>query len=607
MHRFSARVALIGGPLALAVAVVVLLSSVLGGDSGALAAGSTPTNTPLPTLPGGTPGPTPTPKSTNQAGNVTGVYDIIVDGGDPAVDLFHCIAFIAHDGSNDDVKIGAQCNDNTGLAGDADAEPLNDATGEGPDFIGPTAVVGPPPPPPYNTAAPFKGSGGYDTGTDTITISACISEIGGLLGPNIIATLTASNATSDLSTTGKLTASVVIHGNQSDADCEAGTPAGTPPDPLAATLYPAYDDARCPSNNCTQSPWRASPLAGGSATDWDGDACTDKAELDKTDGTKCGDDPWNPNDTNLASIDVAGDYTLIATAADEDDTNGPAAGGHVPGLYYTCVANIAQSGKNLTARLSCYIDSPVFVINPQAVASPNQNATLCPPAPADYCGDGSPGSPPPGITVGGGSVRNFGDVDTAIPVFTGMVDNGKNAIIIAGCFADLDGFSGLGNVYATATVDLHTGHGWVLIHQGITSMADCNDGPPFADGIEGYVPIDLVRQTKDAVKRDSDSDRCADRKELANNQATGGLRDPSNHYDYFNPSKDGLNRVDDILAVVNQYFMDDPIGMPDLKSQTDRTALTGGNPWNLGPPNGQQRVDDILASVKQYFHDCNLT
>jgi hypothetical protein len=84
----------------------------------------------------------------------------------------------------------------------------------------------------------------------------------------------------------------------------------------------------------------------------------------------------------------------------------------------------------------------------------------------------------------------------------------------------------------------------------------------------------------------------------------GGLRDPFNPYDYFNPTKDGLNRVDDILAVVGQYFIDDPVGMPDLTSQTDRTALTGGNAWNLGPPNGQQRVDDILAVIKQYFHDC---
>ena len=126
-------------------------------------------------------------------------------------------------------------------------------------------------------------------------------------------------------------------------------------------------------------------------------------------------------------------------------------------------------------------------------------------------------------------------------------------------------------------------------------------------GSEVYVPIDMVRQTKDAVKRDSDSDGCADRKELSDTATAGGLRDPSNHYDYFEPTQNGQVRVNDILAVVSQYFIDDPAGSPDMKSLTDRTAITGGNPWNLGPPNGQQRVDDILAVVKQYFHDCNLT
>jgi hypothetical protein len=49
--------------------------------------------------------------------------------------------------------------------------------------------------------------------------------------------------------------------------------------------------------------------------------------------------------------------------------------------------------------------------------------------------------------------------------------------------------------------------------------------------------------------------------------------------------------VDDILAVVNQYFMDDPPGVPDMRSNTDRTAIIGGNPQNLGPPDGKQRVD----------------
>jgi hypothetical protein len=91
--------------------------------------------------------------------------------------------------------------------------------------------------------------------------------------------------------------------------------------------------------------------------------------------------------------------------------------------------------------------------------------------------------------------------------------------------------------------------------------------------------------------------------ELTDNQQQGGLRDPYNPWDYMNPTADGQNRVDDILATVNAYFCDEG-SCVDYTTHTDRTSLVGSNPWNLGPPNGQQRVDDILAAVKSYFHDC---
>jgi len=594
MQRISARVALAGGLLFAVAAFAVLLMSVVGGNSGVSAAGPTPTNTP---------GPAPTPKSTDHTGEVDGIFDIVVDTDLPAVDLFHCISYLAHDGTTDDIKVAVQCHDNTGAAGDPNAEPLNDAPGEGPS--GDLGGVGPPPPPPYNATAPSKGVGTFNPGTDDFTLEACIPEVAGPLGPNIIAIVTAGSPVADMAAGNDIEASVLIYGNQTDANCDALTESGTPPAPILTALYPAFDDARCGGSDCEQSPYR--PVAD---SDFDNDGCTDLRELDK-DIAGCGDDPWNPHDTSLLSTDVAGDYTLLATAADADCnpalTGSPTAcempGDSVPGIYYSCVVNIAQAGKNLTAKLGCYIDSAALTVNPQA--SIPANATNCGPAAASYCGDGQPGSPPPGITAGG-SVRTFSDVDTAHPTFLGVVDNAKGAIVISGCFPDLDGFSALDDVHATATVDMNTGHGWVLIRTGITSQADCLDGPPFADGIEGYVPVDLVRQST-TVKRDSDSDKCADRKELGNSQGAGGLRDPSNHYDYLNPTKDGLNRVDDILAVVNEYFNDDPPLSVDYKSQTDRTAIAGGNAWNLGPPNGQQRVDDILAAVKQYFHDCNLT
>jgi hypothetical protein len=93
-------------------------------------------------------------------------------------------------------------------------------------------------------------------------------------------------------------------------------------------------------------------------------------------------------------------------------------------------------------------------------------------------------------------------------------------------------------------------------------------------------------------------------------QNSGGNRDPYNPNDYFNPSHDGQNRVDDIVVVVNAYFDDDDDGNPGLppfepgyNPDTDRT-LVGPNTWNLGPPNGLQRVDDIVNQLRQYFHDC---
>ncbi len=83
--------------------------------------------------------------------------------------------------------------------------------------------------------------------------------------------------------------------------------------------------------------------------------------------------------------------------------------------------------------------------------------------------------------------------------------------------------------------------------------------------------------------------------------------------------RDQMVRVNDILAVLARYFTDDdnstapvnrntdPLSNPPGKTgyhpAFDRTYL-GPNQWNLGPPNGMIRIDDILAVIYQYFHDC---
>jgi len=112
---------------------------------------------------------------------------------------------------------------------------------------------------------------------------------------------------------------------------------------------------------------------------------------------------------------------------------------------------------------------------------------------------------------------------------------------------------------------------------------------------------------------DSDNDGCVDaneRQTAIGREYLGGRRDYLDPDDYFNPSGDGQNRVDDVLMVVDQYFEDeflDPpantISNPNYNPDTDRT-LAGPNAWNTGPPNGLQRVDDVLNALKQYFHDC---
>jgi hypothetical protein len=561
--------------------------------------------------------------------DLSGISDIVVDAGQPATtDFYHCIARTDIAAGGADVKTGAVCFDNSGVLGQGTvAEPINSPPGEG--TTGDAGGIGPPPPPPYSVAPPAKGRGTYTS--DNLVTTTCFPDVGKSI--NIISTVTILGAHAQLVATGKTVGFVDIYTNQSNANCDALTPTGTPGN-LGLTVYPATDIAACPSGNCVQSPYRLNGNVLHGYPDWDMDGCTDANELwqDKPGAiTKCGDDPWNPNDVPAgATPDVSGEYSLTAIAVRQDCN--PALTGvpticeppgvgqamspdFVAGFYYNCDADINQAGKNLTARVLCYIDSPAVTTNPAAVPSPNTGATTCPPAPAQYCGDGVSGAPPPGTTVGTypTNPRLFAVIKTKHTVLTGTVDNTQNVIKLQGCFnAPKPSF--LGNVYVKAIVNIHTGHGSVQLWTGLPSEADCKGATPTLVGPGGIIALHITRQNMKVADpfpapgastgHDGDGDGCSDKRELTDTANRGGLRDPSNHYDYFNPTQDGLNRVDDILATVNQYFQDDPPGAPDMKSLTDRTAILNSNAWNLGPPNGQQRVDDILNSVKQYFHDC---
>ena len=151
-------------------------------------------------------------------------------------------------------------------------------------------------------------------------------------------------------------------------------------------------------------------------------------------------------------------------------------------------------------------------------------------------------------------------------------------------------------------------------------LLDANMDPVVAyyDGVySGSANMDLkllhCGDDNCAAVKDADGDGCPDVNEqqvAPNSEVNGGRRDRLNPHDYFNPTHDGLNRVDDILKLVDQYFIDDNDGNPGqppyaagYDPDTDRTLL-GPNAWNLGPPDGLQRSQDIIHVVKQFFHDC---
>ncbi len=157
-------------------------------------------------------------------------------------------------------------------------------------------------------------------------------------------------------------------------------------------------------------------------------------------------------------------------------------------------------------------------------------------------------------------------------------------------------------------------HGCAVDSAGFVKCWGYNFRGQLANGIVDSVyeprlaPVDL--------QQDTDGDGCTDIREgqtATGSETSGGLRSAKILSDYFNPSGDGLNRVDDILAVVDAYFMDDDDGNPGLPPyepgydpDTDRSNKAATpNAWNTGAPDGLQRVQEILHMVNQYFHDCS--
>ncbi len=138
---------------------------------------------------------------------------------------------------------------------------------------------------------------------------------------------------------------------------------------------------------------------------------------------------------------------------------------------------------------------------------------------------------------------------------------------------------------------------------------------------------------------DSDGDGCTAAQEgqtAPGSQNTGGLRNDHYFWDFYDvwthPGTDpsvwvrdkAINIPGDILGVAKRFGatdgggtaainrFSDPLVPPTATNQTgyhpdyDRSAATGPNPWNMGPPKGAIDIPvDILGVAQQFGTNCN--
>ncbi|MCH8010138.1 MAG: hypothetical protein IIC91_14890 [Chloroflexi bacterium] len=130
------------------------------------------------------------------------------------------------------------------------------------------------------------------------------------------------------------------------------------------------------------------------------------------------------------------------------------------------------------------------------------------------------------------------------------------------------------------------------------------------------------------VDLDTDGDGCTDAQELGPDERLGGRRDPENFWDFFdtpnrNGGRDGeIDLPNDLLSVVMRINANDSNGNAEINRYSDpkspitaditayhpafdRLPPQGGDPWDLGPPDGYIGLLDVLGVILQYGHSCS--
>jgi hypothetical protein len=109
-------------------------------------------------------------------------------------------------------------------------------------------------------------------------------------------------------------------------------------------------------------------------------------------------------------------------------------------------------------------------------------------------------------------------------------------------------------------------------------------------------------------------DGCTTAQELGTNQVAGGLRDPFNWWDFFDPSLDGSIAGTDFFAVLGRFGSSGdptidptstPPAAPAYHPRFDRGAgISGASGWNTNPANGSVAGTDFFTILGQFGHAC---
>ncbi len=119
----------------------------------------------------------------------------------------------------------------------------------------------------------------------------------------------------------------------------------------------------------------------------------------------------------------------------------------------------------------------------------------------------------------------------------------------------------------------------------------------------GPLTINCVAAGSGLAETDSDGDGCTDLREAGLDELSGGQRDASNPWDFYDVNDDQIiDLPNDILGVI-QHFSS--TGQAPYDVRFDRGPSLGPHPWSMSAPDGVIDLpNDVLGVIAQFGHSC---